>query len=476
MTVGEWQLRPSLDRVKVITNSPRVTPVTVITPAQLAILLFVQDGSDKFGRYGTAGDSPFGAAVPRRPRGIGAHRAVERSDDDSGKRYGIRGLVTDSRPETDRDDDIPEPRDAGADAETGVAVADEVDHDPPIEDGQTLRELLNERHLEPGQTTRLGFQLAEALAALHHRGEVHGHLTPLTVRILPTGRARLLDPPDTPADALDPASVPYLAPEQVSGDPAIPASDVYALGLVLLEACTGYPAYPGSSWEAAEQRLATPPVVPNEVPGPLAGTLLAMTQTAPGDRPTAERAATRFGGGSAPVPASSGTALGVVPGALPGAGMSQLVALGLPVVILLGLIVVALLSHHGSLSEGAENTAAAPVDAAPVSAAPASAAPAVQAAPITTSPAATVAPTARNTPTSRNTSAAHAANPTGAVPAEVAPTEVAPLGGLAQPEIKLPDVKAPDLPSSITNAITNTIENKAKSTWQQFTTWLDSLF
>jgi hypothetical protein len=463
VTVGEWQSGLSLNRVIVITNSPRGTSAPVVTPLRPVILHFVQDGSDTFGRYGTAGGNRFGSAGPRRPRGVGAHRAVDRPDDDSGVQYGIRGLVTESRPVTDRDDKIPEPRDSGADADTEAEVAPEaapeVDEEPPIEDGQTLRELLNERRLAPAETLRLGIQLADALAGVHRLGGVHGQLTPLTVRILPSGRARLLAPPDTPADALDPASVPYLSPEQVTGDPATPASDVYALGLVLLEAVTGYPAYPGSSWEAAAQRLTTPPVVPNEVPGPLAGTLLAMTQTAPGDRPTAERASARFGGGgSAPAP---------VPAPLPGAGMSQLVALGLPVVILLGLIAVALLNHHGSLSENTDNTAA-PASAAPVSA------------PATTAPAATVAP-ATAAPTSADIPAAQpttqpTAGPTAGIPTAVTPPSGLALPDLKAPDLKVPDINVPDLPSSITSAITSTIENKAKSTWQQFTSWLGSLF
>ena len=431
----------------------------------------MQDGSDDFGRYGTAGGKTYGSAGPRRLRGVGAHRAVEPPDGDSEIRYGIRGLVTESRPETDRDDGIPEPRDSGADGRTGAEAVDEVDQEPPIEDGQTLRELLNERHLEPAEATRLGAQLADALAALHRRGEVHGQLTPLTVRILPSGRARLLDPPDTPADALDPASVPYLSPEQVTGDPATPASDVYALGLVLLEASTGYPAYPGSSWEAAAQRLTTPPVVPNEVPGSLAGTLLAMTQTAPGDRPTAERASARFGGGSSSAPAkASSAAPGTVPGALPGVGMSQLVALGLPVVILLGLIAVALLSHHGNLSDGTEDTAA-PASAVPVTPAPTAQATTAPAAHATTAPAAGVAPTGHHA----RPPAAHAATPTATVPTGSVPTGVTPPSGLALPDLKVPDLKAPDLPA-VTDSVTNTIENKVKSTWQQFTTWLGSLF
>jgi hypothetical protein len=338
---------------------------------------------------------------------VGAHRAADEPDEGADHRFGQRGLITESRVTPIRGHDIPEPRDAGEDADP--------DREPPLADGQTLRELLNERNLTPAETTRLGAQLAVALARRHSLGHPHGQLTPITVRVAPDGRARLLDPPELSADALDPAAVPYLSPEQVTGEPGGPPADVYALGLVLLEAATGYPAYPGSSWKAAANRLTAPPVVPNEVPAALAGTLLAMTQTAPGDRPTAERAAARLGGGWSAAPVAP-----VAPVRVEHAGMSQLIALGLPVVVLLALLGVALLSHHGTLSESAPGTSA-------------SAAPEPTTAPAATAPAATPAAT---------------------IPATA------------------PAAKAPDLPSSITDTITT----KVKSTWHQFTGWLATLF
>ena len=43
----------------------------------------------------------------------------------------------------------------------------------------------------------------------------------------------------------------YLSPEQVRGEQVTGAADVYALGLVLLEALTGTRAFPGSATEAA---------------------------------------------------------------------------------------------------------------------------------------------------------------------------------------------------------------------------------
>ncbi len=57
----------------------------------------------------------------------------------------------------------------------------------------------------------------------------------------------------------------YLSPEQASGGTLTGASDVYSLGLVLLECLTGELAYPGHGVEAAVARLHRPPVIPAEL-------------------------------------------------------------------------------------------------------------------------------------------------------------------------------------------------------------------
>ena len=380
---------------------------------------FVQGGSDDFGRYGTDGQTRFGATAPRRLRVVGAHRAAEEPDTEAETRSGRHGLITRNRADPDRVSDAPFPEPRAAEAEAQPAP-------PALDGGQTLGELLAHRKLEPAEATLVGAQLAAALAVRHAKGNRHGQLTPAAVRLESDGRARLLDPPDLPPDAMDPASVPYLAPEQVNGEPLGPPADVYALGLVLLEAVTGTPTYPGTSWEAASMRLAAPPVVPNEVPGPMAGALLAMTQLAPSDRLSAQRAATRLSGGAAePIVAPPGYR----------AGPAQLVALGLPVLVLLALIAVALLGHHRDLSAnaGAANAATPVANAA------------TPAAPI-----ATAAP----------------APASGATPAQSA--------------VSAPGVSAPNLPSAVTdkvtNTVTDTITDKVKTSWRRFTDWLNSLF
>ncbi|MEU4674641.1 serine/threonine-protein kinase [Amycolatopsis sp. NPDC023774] len=82
----------------------------------------------------------------------------------------------------------------------------------------------------------------------------------------------------------------YLAPEQITGEPAGPAADVYALGLILLECLTAEREYPGTMTESALARLHRSPHIPDGLPGPLAHTLTRMTAREPEHRPTAHEA------------------------------------------------------------------------------------------------------------------------------------------------------------------------------------------
>jgi eukaryotic-like serine/threonine-protein kinase len=83
----------------------------------------------------------------------------------------------------------------------------------------------------------------------------------------------------------------YLSPEQVRGTRIRPASDVYSLGLVLLEALTGRRAFPGPAAEAAVARLTRPPALPADASPALADLLSRMTALDPSDRPRAAEVA-----------------------------------------------------------------------------------------------------------------------------------------------------------------------------------------
>ncbi|MDT7580751.1 MAG: eukaryotic-like serine/threonine-protein kinase [Pseudonocardiales bacterium] len=173
-------------------------------------------------------------------------------------------------------------------------------------EGPSLAERIAHRPLEPAEVRRIGARLADALAHVHARGIIHRDLKPANVLLGTDGRPRLAD--FGIARALDGTAVTgtgyvvgtaaYLAPEQVRGEWVGPAADVYALGLVLLEALTGRREYPGALVESATARLHRPPAIPDSLPSCLRTTLYAMTALEPAVRPTAAEVVALLGTGS----------------------------------------------------------------------------------------------------------------------------------------------------------------------------------
>lgn len=137
--------------------------------------------------------------------------------------------------------------------------------------GSTLNRVLERQGLLPTEIAR-GFshQIASGLAAAHGHGVVHGDLKPENVMVTENHTIKLLDfglsrrfleepdPDDTVDFSLDRGSLPdtstqgglvlagtpsYMSPEQTRGEPPTPASDVFALGAILVELLTGRRAF-----------------------------------------------------------------------------------------------------------------------------------------------------------------------------------------------------------------------------------------
>ncbi|OEJ30385.1 hypothetical protein BGK67_02580 [Streptomyces subrutilus] len=163
--------------------------------------------------------------------------------------------------------------------------------------GTTLRTRITAGPLAPVQVIRLGAEIASALDHVHAHGIIHRDIKPSNVLLGEAGSPFLADfglsravddhsrsGPDTLVGTL-----PYMAPEQLLGQGAGTASDVYALGLTLLEALTGVREYLGNAVEVGVAPLLRPPQVPDLLPAALVRLLKAMTDQDPHSRPDAAR-------------------------------------------------------------------------------------------------------------------------------------------------------------------------------------------
>ena len=145
-------------------------------------------------------------------------------------------------------------------------------------DGHPLSERLEGGGLPVDEVLRYGLQIADALAHAHERGVVHRDLKSANVVITPEGRAKVLDfglarrldeedldgvtrslvSLTTPGTVV--GTLPYMAPEQLRGQPADARSDVWALGVMLHEMVAGERPFQGrTSFELSSSILREAP-------------------------------------------------------------------------------------------------------------------------------------------------------------------------------------------------------------------------
>jgi TonB family protein len=128
---------------------------------------------------------------------------------------------------------------------------------------ESLAQIIPYRPLTPAETRDMLQSVLQALAYIHVKGFVHGHIKPANimavgdqVKLSSDGlcgvgeSSRVLGTPNT-----------YAAPEIVDGAGMSPASDIWSLGMTLVEALTQHPA----AWDATEQ---TELVLPETLPEP----------------------------------------------------------------------------------------------------------------------------------------------------------------------------------------------------------------
>jgi eukaryotic-like serine/threonine-protein kinase len=170
-------------------------------------------------------------------------------------------------------------------------------------EGETLAARLARSPLPPDEAARIAAAVADALEAAHQRGIVHRDMKPSNVMLAPDGEVKVMDfgiaaaageTHSTTGSGLY-ATVAYVSPERVAGEPATPASDVYSLGAVLYELLTGRPPFEATSPAlVARAHLHQPPRPVRElapgVPARLAQTCEAALAKDPARRPSSAAA------------------------------------------------------------------------------------------------------------------------------------------------------------------------------------------
>jgi eukaryotic-like serine/threonine-protein kinase len=166
--------------------------------------------------------------------------------------------------------------------------------------GSDLRYRLREGPLPAGDVAKIGAQLAGALNYVHERGVIHRDLKPGNImlsfaehtgearaKLTDFGIARVISGTRLTATGKTVGTATYLSPEQAKGEALGTASDIYSLGLVLLECLTGEVEFPGTPVESAVARLQRAPSIPPGLPPGWTELLTRMTAMDPAARPDA---------------------------------------------------------------------------------------------------------------------------------------------------------------------------------------------
>jgi len=148
--------------------------------------------------------------------------------------------------------------------------------------------------LSTGRTLDVLDQTGRALQVAHARSLVHRDIKPGNLLITPGGQVKITDfgiaklahqAPVT-RTGLVMGTAQYISPEQATGHPAVPASDIYSLGVVAYECLAGRLPFPGENAVAMAMSHVrdTPGPLPADVPPAVAALVMHMLAKDPAAR------------------------------------------------------------------------------------------------------------------------------------------------------------------------------------------------
>ena len=158
-----------------------------------------------------------------------------------------------------------------------------------VEGTSLYRLLALGRRLSVEQAVSMTSQILDALAAAHALGVVHRDIKPanillrdgLRVKVTDFGISRIIAS-DMTTDGAVIGTPSYMSPEQIQGDEAGPASDLFSVASLFHESMTGEKAFSGDSLAALAMKLIQQPTPP--IPG-LPAPLQAVLDRAHAKRP-----------------------------------------------------------------------------------------------------------------------------------------------------------------------------------------------
>lgn len=164
--------------------------------------------------------------------------------------------------------------------------------------GRDLRTILQEGGaLSIDQAVDICLQVCAGVGYAHRAGLVHGDIKPGNILVTADGRAKVVDfglARSLGESAMDEegelvwGTPAYFAPEQGTGDRVLPATDVYAVGVILYEMLTGRLPFTGSDTEVARKHLYETPIPPNMINPRIPARLVQIIEVAmskhPGER------------------------------------------------------------------------------------------------------------------------------------------------------------------------------------------------